>query len=113
MPLSRQNRPLSRRDILTTATLGLGLAAYPAAALAKPPKALTPEEIAAIEGAFGKKGRSVETEALYTVPLPRNDLKVTIKGEPVPIPFGFGGWASFKRTKDGKQIITKTLPKLK
>lgn len=105
MPLSPLNKAISRRDILTTATLGLGLAAYPAAALAKPPKALTPEEIAAIEAAFGKKGKSVESEALYTVPLPRNDLKVTIKGEPVPIPFGFGGWASFKRTKDGKQIM--------
>lgn len=95
--------PVSRRDILTSAALGL--AVYPAAALAKPPKALTPEEIAAIEAAFGKKGRSVDSEALYTVPLPRNDLKVTIKGEPVPISFGFGGWASFKRTKDGKQIM--------
>ena len=97
--------PLSRRDVLTTATLGLGLAAYPAAALAKPPKALTPEEITAIEVAFGKKGRSVENEALYTLPLPRNDLKVAIRGEGVPIPFGFGGWASFKRTKDGKQLM--------
>ncbi|WP_395145889.1 DUF1259 domain-containing protein [Armatimonas sp.] len=94
---------LTRRNILTT--VGLGIAAYPAAALAKPTKMLTPEEISAIETAFGKKGRSVENEALYTIPLPRNDLKITIQGEPIPIPFGFGGWVSFKRTRDGKQLM--------
>ena len=94
---------MTRRGLLGSAALGF--AAYPAMALAKPSKMLTPEEIAAIETAFGKKGRSVEGESLYTVPLPRNDLKVTIKGEPVPIPFGFGGWASFKRARDGQQIM--------
>jgi hypothetical protein len=100
--------PVSRRTILTTATLGLittASATVSAAAPTKPPKSFTPEEIAAIEAAFGKKGRSVEGEGIYTVALPRNDLKITIKGEPIPIPFGFGGWASFKRTRDGKQIM--------
>jgi hypothetical protein len=28
-----------------------------------------------------------------------------IKGEPVPIPFGFGGWVSFKKTTDGKSAM--------
>jgi hypothetical protein len=72
--------------------------------LAKTP-ALTPEEIAAIETAVGKKGSYKEAEATYTIPLPRNDLKVTIKGEPVPISFGFGGWVSIKRTLDGKSAV--------
>jgi hypothetical protein len=54
---------------------------------------------------LGKKGTVNEPQALYTVPLPRNDVKVTIKGEPIPIPFGFGGWASFKRTRDGKSVM--------
>jgi hypothetical protein len=68
-------------------------------------KMLTPAEIAAIENAFGKKGRSVEAESLYTLALPRNDLRVTVKGEPVPIPFGFGGWVSFKRTQNNAQLM--------
>jgi hypothetical protein len=38
----------------------------------------------------GKKGSYVENEGVYTTPLPRNDLQVTIKDEPVPIAFGFG-----------------------
>ena len=48
---------LSRRNVITTATLGLGLTAYPATAFAKPPKAITPEEITTIEAVFGKKGK--------------------------------------------------------
>jgi len=67
--------------------------------------ALTLAEIAAIETAIGKKGSYKEAEATYTIPLPRNDLKITLKGEPVPIPFGFGGWVSIKRTIDGKSAM--------
>lgn len=67
--------------------------------------ALTPAEIAAIEAAIGKKGSYKEAESTYTIPLPRNDLKVTLKGEPVPISFGFGGWVSIKRTMDGKSAM--------
>ncbi|HRH46392.1 MAG TPA: DUF1259 domain-containing protein, partial [Pyrinomonadaceae bacterium] len=57
---------------------------------------LKPEEITAIETALGKKGKYVEAENVYTVPLPRNDLKLSIRGEAVPISFGFGGWVSVK-----------------
>lgn len=67
--------------------------------------ALTAEEMAAIDSALGKKGSYKEAEAVYTTPLPRNDLKMKIKGEPVPIPFGFGGWVSFKKTVDGKSAM--------
>ncbi|MDB4904963.1 MAG: hypothetical protein JWQ63_4244 [Mucilaginibacter sp.] len=67
--------------------------------------ALTPEEITAIETALGKKGSYKEAEAVHTTPLPRNDLKMKIKGEPIPIPFGFGGWVSFKKTVDGKSAM--------
>jgi hypothetical protein len=66
---------------------------------------LTAAEISAIETAIGKKGRYVDAENLYTVPLPRNDLKITIKGEPIPISFGFGGWVSVKKTMDGKSAV--------
>ena len=67
--------------------------------------ALTAEEIAAIEAAIGKKGTYKDAEATHTTPLPRNDLKVSVKGEAVPIPFGFGGWVSIKRTLDGKSAV--------
>lgn len=67
--------------------------------------ALTADEIAAVDAALGKKGSYKEAEAVYTVPLPRNDLKVKLKGESIPIPFGFGGWVSFKKSVDGKSAM--------
>jgi Domain of Unknown Function (DUF1259) len=64
---------------------------------------LSKETMAALDTALGgKKGSYVENEGVYTTPLPRNDLRVTIKGESVPIAFGFGGWVSLKRTLDGQ-----------
>lgn len=67
--------------------------------------ALTASEIAVIEAAIGKKGMYKEAEATYTIPLPRNDLKVTVKDQSVPTPFGFGGWVSIKRTVNGKSAV--------
>jgi hypothetical protein len=66
---------------------------------------LSADEMAAIDQALGKKGTVVADQAVYTVPLPRNDLKVTIKGDSVPIPFGFGGWVAFKKAGDGQTIF--------
>jgi hypothetical protein len=66
---------------------------------------ITVEEMAAIDAALGKEGSYKEAEQVYTTSLPRNDLKMKIKGEPVPIPFGFGGWVSFKKTTDGKSAM--------
>ncbi len=60
----------------------------------------------AIETALGKKRKYLEAESTYTVPLPRNDLKISIKGESVPVSFGFGGWISIKKTMDGKGDLT-------
>jgi hypothetical protein len=68
-----------------------------------PPLRVSEQE--AIATALGKKGTYNEAQAVYTVPLPRNDLKVTVKGEAVPISFGFGGWVSFKKTVDGQQTV--------
>jgi Domain of Unknown Function (DUF1259) len=101
----------SRRQALrATAVLGtaLLLPTTKIEAMALPPgktPALTPEEMAAIDAALGKKGSYKDTESVYTTPMPRNDLKMKIKGEPVPIPFGFGGWVSFKKTVDGKSAM--------
>ncbi|GEO06675.1 peptidase M23 [Adhaeribacter aerolatus] len=104
------HQKLSRRQALR-ATAFLGTAAFiniPATA-ALPAKGKTPPlsatEISAIETALGKKGTYKEAEATHTTPLPRNDLKVTVKGQPVPIPFGFGGWVSIKKTVDGNSAV--------
>ena len=103
----------SRRNWLKTAALAttpvlLGtLPGLPASAtpVAGKTPALTAAEIAAIEAALGKKGTYVEAQATHTTPLPRNDLQVTIKGEAVPISFGFGGWVAIKHTLDGKSSM--------
>lgn len=94
----------SRRNLLRTGALALGtslidlkpLLADKTNLFITPP--LSPAEIAAIETALGKKGTYKEAEATHNTGLPRNDLKVTIKGEPVPVPFGFGGWVAIKKT---------------
>ena len=103
----------SRREMLRAAAVlgaagaaGLESASQVVAAsvtFSTPP--LLQNDMTAVDAALGKKGRYVEAEAVYTVPLPRNDLKVTIKGEAVPIPLGFGGWVSFKKTTDGKSAV--------
>lgn len=66
---------------------------------------MSPAEIAAIEAALGKKGTYKAAEATHNTGLPRNDLRVTVKGESVPIPFGFGGWVAIKKTMDGKSAV--------
>lgn len=106
-----EQHKLNRRQVLqATAILGTSLL-LPVSKLQASPllqgktPGLTTDEISAIETALGKKGLYKEAEALHTTPLPRNDLKMKIKGEPVPIPFGFGGWVSFKKTTDGKSAM--------
>jgi hypothetical protein len=99
-----------RQALQATAVLGTALLLPPnkiqaAALLQGKTPAITAEEIAAIDAALSKKGSYKETESVYTTPLPRNDLKMKIKGESVPIPFGFGGWVSFKKTVDGKSAM--------
>lgn len=98
---------MKRRDFLQTAALAgtIPLCGTPIAESVGKTPALSAEEQAAIATALGKKGTYNEVQATYSVPLPRNDLKVTVKGESVPIPFGFGGWVAFKKTLDGKQTV--------
>jgi hypothetical protein len=109
--MKNDSNPVSRRTLLKAGAVLAGASLIDlnkANALPKPIEktpALTAAEIAAIETAIGKKGSYKEAEATYTIPLPRNDLKVTLKGEPVPISFGFGGWVSIKRTMDGKSAM--------
>lgn len=100
---------MKRRNFLRTAAVAgtipiCGAPVNPTAGSLKTPD-LTAQEQEAIAAALSKKGTYNEAQATYSVPLPRNDLKVTVKGEPVPIPFGFGGWVAFKKTLDGKQTV--------
>jgi hypothetical protein len=101
---------LTRRELIQKTALAgvasyLGLSKVHAALLPEKTPPLRTEEIVAIEAALGKKGTYKEVEAVHTTALPRNDLKITIKGEAVPISFGFGGWVSLKKTLNGKSTI--------
>ncbi|MDB5154512.1 MAG: hypothetical protein JWR54_3263 [Mucilaginibacter sp.] len=98
-------RQLLKAGALLSTALVLDIDPAKAAPVAGKTPALTPAEIAAIEAAIGKKGMYKEEEATHTTPLPRNDLKVTIKDQAVPTPFGFGGWVSIKKTLDGKSAV--------
>ena len=109
---------LSRRTLLQAATVAgaasaAGLKTAHAQTMAQmvaqsrgastPP--LSPDEMAAIDAAMGKKGSYVAAEATYTVPLPRGDLKVSIRGEGVPTALGFGGWVAVKKALDGRSAV--------
>jgi len=105
---------LSRRAALRAAAVlgATGLVSGPAALAATPaapPKGKTPPlsaaDLAAIDAALGKKGTYNEAQATHLVALPRNDLKIKLKGEPVPISFGFGGWVAIKHTLDGQSAM--------
>ncbi|MFD3004018.1 DUF1259 domain-containing protein, partial [Pontibacter toksunensis] len=104
---------LNRRQALrTTAMLGAAslfdlkqvLAAAEDKQTAKTPP-LSAQEITAIEAALGKKGNYSEEQSTLNISLPRGDLKIKIKGEEVPISFGFGGWVAFKKALDGKSTV--------
>jgi hypothetical protein len=81
------NKFTRRQALQATAVLGtaLLLPVIQINAAALPPgqtPPLTADEIAAIDTALGKKGSYKDAEQVYTTPLPRNDLKMRIKGEP-------------------------------
>ncbi|MCY7353253.1 MAG: DUF1259 domain-containing protein [Cytophagaceae bacterium] len=107
---------MKRRNFICSAALatgtlpictlpGMNLTGMPQRAIIGKTPALSTAEQDAIATALGKKGTYNDAQATYSVPLPRNDLKITVKGEAVPIPFGFGGWVAFKKTLDGKQTV--------
>jgi hypothetical protein len=44
-------------------------------------------------------------DGVLKVNIPRNDLKVTIKGRPAPTPFGFGGWVAMTKGAEGHDVL--------
>src|SRR5205814_10230853 len=98
---------MARRQLVQPALVLGAAGAAPASAAERGGKGprLSTDEMAAVDAPLGKKGTLNEQQGVYTVPLPRNDLKITIHGDPVPIPFGFGGWVSFKKTRDGRATV--------
>ena len=39
------------------------------------------------------------------VNIPRNDLKMTVAGAPLPTPFGFGGWVAMTKGEGGTEVM--------
>jgi len=62
-----------------------------------------PAEYKAVLSSLGKTGDF--KDGVLKVNIPRNDLRVTIKGKPAPTPFGFGGWVALTAGAEGLQVM--------
>ena len=62
-----------------------------------------PKEYASVLSALGKTGDF--KDGVLKVNIPRNDLRVTIRGRSAPTPFGFGGWVALTKTADGAEVL--------
>ncbi len=62
-----------------------------------------PADYSAVLVALGRQGDY--KAGVLRVNLPRNDLKVTIKGNPAPTPFGFGGWIALAKGTGGDVLM--------
>jgi Domain of Unknown Function (DUF1259) len=62
-----------------------------------------PADYKAVLTTLGKTGDF--KDGVLKVNIPRNDLKVTIKGRPAPTPFGFGGWVALTHGSEGHDVM--------
>jgi Domain of Unknown Function (DUF1259) len=62
-----------------------------------------PADYKAVLTALGKAGDF--KDGVLKVNIPRNDLKVTIKGRSAPTPFGFGGWVALTHGSEGHDVM--------
>jgi hypothetical protein len=62
-----------------------------------------PDAYKTVLSSLGKTGDFKDN--VLKVNIPRNDLKVTIKGRPAPTPFGFGGWVAMTRGTEGHDVM--------
>ena len=69
------------------------------------PASLTEAQRAAIDQATAAKGVYTEAEDTYKVSFPRNDVKVTVEGRPMPPFLGFSSWAAFTPSAHGGLMV--------
>ena len=62
-----------------------------------------PADYKAVLTSLGKTGDF--KDGVLKVNIPRNDLKVSIKGRPAPTPFGFGGWVAMTHGSEGHDVM--------
>lgn len=62
-----------------------------------------PAEYSAVLDTLGYSGDYKDD--VLKVNIPRQDLKVTIKGRPAPTPFGFGGWVAMSKGASGREVL--------
>jgi hypothetical protein len=62
-----------------------------------------------IDELTGLKGKANEKENTYKVAFPRDDVKVSVDGWPMPPFMGLGTWATFTETKDGAMVMGDTV----
>src|SRR5438105_3831741 len=66
-------------------------------------------DTAKIDQLTGLKGKLNQKEGVYKVTFPRDDVKVTLDGWPMPPFMGLGTWAAFKETKTGAMVMGDTV----
>jgi len=86
-----------------TRILALVLGIVMAAAAGLAARQDMPADYAAVLKTLGKAGDFKDN--VLKVNIPRNDLRVTINGQPVAVAFGFGGWLAFTKGDAGHDVM--------
>lgn len=86
-----------KRDVVAFALLTLITAATNVFAQA------IPSEYQQVLTTLGKQGDFKGN--VLKVNIPRNDLRVTVAGLPMPTPFGFGGWVAMTKGSGGTDVL--------
>jgi hypothetical protein len=66
-------------------------------------------DTAKIDNLTGLKGKMNEKEGAYKITFPRDDVKVSVDGWPMPPFMGLGTWAAFAETKNGAMVMGDTV----
>jgi hypothetical protein len=66
-------------------------------------------DTARIEQLTGAKGTWNESEGVFKVGLPRDDIAATVAGVKMSVPMGLGGWVSFKKAGDQCMVMGDTV----
>jgi Domain of Unknown Function (DUF1259) len=66
-------------------------------------------DTAKIDELTGLKGKMNEKEGVYKITFPRDDVKVSVNGWPMPPFMGLGTWAAFTETPNGAMVMGDTV----